>query len=185
MWNPLKVKQAGFPWKILFLTEVIGMDFGDILDAWDRQTSQAGKKREKGIGENGAVVNAMTAWLRVNGVYDKDAESREEEDRRSAERRRRLKVKKPDAVLDLHGHTQDEAWTAMETFFEESRRQELEKVLLIHGKGNHSEKEAVLKRLVLRFIEKCPYAGESGQPNAEFGGSGATWVLLKLTVHDK
>jgi DNA-nicking Smr family endonuclease len=61
----------------------------------------------------------------------------------------------------------------------------MEKVLLIHGKGNHSEGEAVLKRAVLQFIEKCPYAGESGQPNVELGGNGATWVLLKATALDK
>ncbi|MDR2069954.1 MAG: Smr/MutS family protein [Treponema sp.] len=169
------------------------MDFGDILEAWDKQTAQAGtartgKKRGiSGAGEGEAAVDPMTAWLRMNGVYDKDAENPEGDRRQTAERRRRLRTKKPDAILDLHGLNRDEAWTALETFFEESRRQEMEKVLLIHGKGNHSEKEAVLKRIVLHFIEKCPYAGESGHPNAEFGGSGATWVLLKVkaTAHGR
>jgi DNA-nicking Smr family endonuclease len=162
------------------------MNFGDILDAWDKQTARAGKKRGTGGGqEEAASIDPVTAWLRINGVYDKDAESPEAEERQAAERRRRLRTKKPDSALDLHGLTRDEAWASMETFFEESRRQGLEKVLLIHGKGNHSEGEAVLKRAVLQFIEKCPYAGESGQPNAELGGSGATWVLLKATAHGK
>jgi DNA-nicking Smr family endonuclease len=35
----------------------------------------------------------------------------------------------------------------------------------------------VLKRTVREFIERCPFAGESGQGPA--GGAGATWVLLK------
>jgi DNA-nicking Smr family endonuclease len=172
---------------MLFPTEVINMDFGDILDAWDKQTSRAGKKQKPGAGgEEGAAVDPVMAWIRVNGVYDKDAENPEEEERRAAERRRRLRLKKPDAILDLHGLVRDDAWAAMETFFEESRQLELEKVLLIHGKGNHSAGEAVLKRAVLQFIEKCPYAGESGQPSAELGGSGATWVLLKAaTAPDK
>jgi DNA-nicking Smr family endonuclease len=164
------------------------MDFGDILDAWDKQTARAGKKRGTDAGgerAEAAAVDPVTAWLRINGVYDKDAENPEAEERQAAERRRRLRMKKPDAILDLHGFTRDEAWASMETFFDESRRQGLEKVLLIHGKGNHSEGEAVLKRAVLQFIEKCSYAGESGQPNAELGGSGATWVLLKATVHGK
>ncbi|MDR2742196.1 MAG: Smr/MutS family protein [Treponema sp.] len=163
------------------------MDFGDILDAWDKQTARAGKNRgtDTGGGMEAVAIDPVTAWLRVNGVYDKDAENPEAEERQATERRRRLRMKKPDATLDLHGLTRDEAWTSMETFFEESRQKELEKVLLIHGKGNHSEGEAVLKRAVLQFIEKCPYAGESGQPNVELGGSGATWVLLKATAPGK
>jgi DNA-nicking Smr family endonuclease len=164
------------------------MDFGDILDAWDKQTARAGKKRgaiPNGPEEEQKSVDPVTAWLRVNGVYDKDAESPEMEERQAAERRRRLRTKKPDATLDLHGLSRDEAWAAMETFFEESRLGELEKILLVHGKGNHSEGEAILRRAVLQFIEKCPYAGESGQPTVELGGSGATWVLLKATVHGK
>ncbi|MDR0997761.1 MAG: Smr/MutS family protein [Treponema sp.] len=163
------------------------MDFGDILDAWDKQTAHAGKKRGTAStgGEENAVVDPVTAWLRVNGVYDKDGEGLEADERRAAERRRRLRMKKPDATLDLHGLSRDDAWEAMETFFEECRGQEMEKVLLIHGKGNHSEGEAILKRAVIQFIEKCPYAGESGQPGSELGGGGATWVLLKATVPDK
>jgi DNA-nicking Smr family endonuclease len=164
------------------------MDFGDILDAWDKQTARAGKKRGKITNdgkEEQQSVDPITAWLRVNGVYDKDAESLEAGEQRPAVRRRRLRMKRPEATLDLHCLTWDEAWAAMEAFFKESRRRELEKVLLIHGKGNHSQGDAVLKRAVIQFIEKHPYAGESGQAAAELGGSGATWVLLKATVPGK
>jgi DNA-nicking Smr family endonuclease len=172
------------------------MDFGDILDAWDKQTARAGKKQggrpgpsaggvetTAGPGIEEAKIDPVTAWLRVNGIYDKDSEDQDGRGK-NQERRRRLRAKKPDAVLDLHGLNRDDAWAAMGVFFEESRRQEFEKVLLVHGKGNHSEGEAVLKRAVLQFIESCPFAGESGQPNAELGGSGATWVLLKETSKD-
>ncbi|MDR3131033.1 MAG: Smr/MutS family protein [Treponema sp.] len=162
------------------------MNFGDILDAWDKQAVQTGKKRGTPDALGGSDIgNSMEEWLRTNGVYDKDAESIKEDERYSTERRRRLRAKNPDAALDLHGLTSGEAWAALENFFEESRLKELEKVLLIHGKGNHSAGEAVLKRIVLQFIEKCPYAGESGRPSVEFGGSGATWVLLKANARGK
>ena len=54
-----------------------------------------------------------------------------------------------------------------------------EKVLVVHGKGNHSEGESVLKRTTREFVERCPFAGESGQAEVRLGGSGATWVALK------
>ncbi|GHV69701.1 hypothetical protein AGMMS49928_13130 [Spirochaetia bacterium] len=124
--------------------------------------------------------NIMDEWLRDNPVPDKDAEARERESPGAlAERRRRLLRKKPDAVIDLHGLLQDEAWTALNTFFEDSRRQGFDKVLVIHGKGNHSAGEALLKQLSTRFIETCAYAGEHGFGSAAEGGSGATWVILK------
>jgi DNA-nicking Smr family endonuclease len=123
-------------------------------------------------------VDPLSAWLRVQGVQDKDAE--EGENRESpGERRRRLLRKPPDGVLDIHGLTRDEAQIALETFFRDSRRRGFEKVLLVHGKGNHSSGEAVLKSAVREFIERCPYAGESGHAQGNSGGNGATWVLLK------
>jgi DNA-nicking Smr family endonuclease len=174
------------------------MDFGDILDAWDKQTAKAvkvSKTAKKGNTEAGSAenpetdiadeasdertVDPLTAWLRINGVENKDAESPEPDRRRAGERRRRLLAKRADASLDLHGLTRDDAWLALETFFQTSRTQGAEKLLLVHGKGNHSDGEAILKRTVHQFIETCPFAGESGIANAENGGSGATWVLLK------
>jgi DNA-nicking Smr family endonuclease len=178
------------------------MDFGDILDQWDRQTGKpAGKKAVKaelrrieeedaaGAADQGPPssqkVDPLTAWLRINGIPDKDAEIAEAAVSPS-KRRRRLRAKKADAVLDLHGLTRDEAWIALEDFFRLGQQQELEKLLIIHGKGIHSDKDAVLKRTVRDFIERCPFAGESGQGEAADGGSGATWVLLKadLPVRD-
>ena len=131
------------------------MDFGAILDKWEKQTP-------------------------ANAVCYKDIE---ESGKRnvSAERRRRLLRKKPDASIDLHGLTGDEAWTALETFFEDSRTRGFEKVLIIHGKGSHwiGGNEGVLRDISRRFIEFCSFAGESGHSSARDGGSGATWVILK------
>jgi len=120
----------------------------------------------------------LNKWEKNNGIYDKDMEAQKVQTS-PQERRSRLKNKKPDAQLDLHGLTRDEAWQALETFFNVSKGKGLEKILVIHGKGNHSKSEAVLKRIVMEFIEHCPFAGESGREKAAAGGDGATWVLLK------
>jgi DNA-nicking Smr family endonuclease len=180
------------------------MDFGDILDQWDRQTARArkGRKDSSGSGKTGnkpartdgndrnnrsdnfnsnKSIDPLEAWLRANGVYDKDAEAETARADDAGARRRRLLAKTADAVLDLHGLTRNEAWTALDTFFGSSRRRGYEKILVIHGKGNHSRGETVLSETVRTFIERCPFAGESGRGRAAMGGSGATWVLLKET----
>jgi DNA-nicking Smr family endonuclease len=159
------------------------MDFGDILDQWDKQTART---RKSGSG-NGKTekdlkrVDPLEAWLRANGIYDKDAEVETAKVDDAGIKRRRLLAKAADAVLDLHGLTRDEAWAALDTFFRDSRRRGFEKLLVIHGKGNHSQGDVVLKEAVRSFIENCPFAGESGHGGAAMGGSGATWVLLKET----
>ncbi|MDR3167469.1 MAG: Smr/MutS family protein [Treponema sp.] len=156
------------------------MNFGDILDEWDRQTAK--NRGKKAVSQKEAVslpkTDPLTVWLRVNGVYDKDAEA-EAQQVSTGERRRRLLTKGPDAVIDLHGLTQDEAWNSLESFFRDGKKQGFEKLLIIHGKGNHSEREGVLKETVRKFIERCPFAGESGYGNALQGGRGSTWVFLK------
>jgi len=120
----------------------------------------------------------LNKWEKNNGIYDKDMETGSAQ-ASPQERRSRLKNKKPDAQLDIHGLNRDEAWTTLEIFFNDSKAKGLEKLLIIHGKGNHSSGEAVLKRTVMEFIEYCPFAGESGRGKAVTGGEGATWVLLK------
>ena len=141
------------------------MNFGDILAQWEKQSS-------------------------VGRVYDKDAVARNDGEasyskKMTAERRSRLLRKKPDAFIDLYGLSVEEAWIALQTFFEDSRWRKLEKVMVIHGKGNHfnyqSQSEGVLRDITRRFIESCSYAGESGHTRAQNGGSGATWVILKQT----
>ena len=127
------------------------MDFGDIFDKWEKQD---------------------------NKVHDKDAENTDMPIN-VHDRRRRLKNKRPEAELDIHGLTREQAWLSLETFFEEAGKNDLGKVQIIHGKGNHSSGSPVLKRTVMDFIEQCPLAGESGRGKAAAGGEGVTWVLLK------
>ncbi|MDR2258745.1 MAG: Smr/MutS family protein [Treponema sp.] len=131
------------------------MNFGDILDQWDKKTG--GFKAEGKKDADQPRIPAETA----------------------AERRRRLLSKRADAVIDLHGLTRDEAWSSLDTFFHDGKQRGFEKLLIIHGKGNHSQGEAVLSRTAREFIERCPFAGESGYGTAALGGTGATWVILK------
>jgi DNA-nicking Smr family endonuclease len=135
------------------------MNFGDILDKWEKQRPCSDNSPDREL-------------------QAKDTEERGKQ-AGAQEKRRRLRSKKPDAELDIHGQTRDDAWQSLETFFNHAREKELEKVLIIHGKGNHSADEPVLKRVVMDFIERCPFAGESGRGKASAGGEGATWVLLK------
>jgi DNA-nicking Smr family endonuclease len=132
------------------------MDFGKILDLWDKQAGP---------------------------IYKKDADRKHQEEN-PADRRRRLLRKHPDGALDLHGLTRNEAWDTLDIFFNDAKTKGLEKLLIIHGKGNHNEQSSgetgILKETVRNFIERCPFAGESGYSNASQGGTGSTWVLLKV-----
>jgi len=136
-------------------------DFGDILNKW----------------ENGfSPKNAMYKWLQNNKIYDKDANITEIT---RGEHRRRLLNSKPDDILDIHGLTEISAWLSLDQFFTEAKNYGYEKLRIIHGKGNRSQGEPVLLHTVRKYIEKCPFAGESGYEKAANGGTGATWVLLK------
>lgn len=149
------------------------MNFGDILAEWENLTPE-NKLYARAAEKIGAGRRAGADTERGTGGKNS-----------SAERRRRLLHKKPDAVIDLHGLTSDEAWIALEAFFEDSRRRGFEKLQIIHGKGTHGAfvpgavREGVLRELSRRFIETCSYAGESGLCHAREGGTGATWVILK------
>ena len=72
-----------------------------------------------------------------------------------------------------------EAEEAIDRFIREAKSRGLEKVLIVHGKGNHSLGEPVLKRVVRAFLEKCPLTGAFGVADRSEGGRGATWVLLR------
>ena len=144
------------------------MDFGDILDQWEREKSHVSQKKS----------GVMDTWLRENEIFNKDIVL-VNKPRTPGENRRRLLNGKPDDILDIHGLTTDKAWLSLDLFFTRAKSCGFEKLRIIHGKGHHSQDDAVLGRTVRNFIEQCPFAGESGYEKSASGGSGATWVLLK------
>jgi DNA-nicking Smr family endonuclease len=139
-------------------------DFGDILEKWENSTQIITK-------------DTINGWFQSHKVYNKDAEI--DEFVFPGEKRRHLLQKKPDDILDIHGFTSENAWLSLENFFLNAKENGCQKIRIIHGKGNHTKGLSALGILVRKYIEKCPFAGESGFEKSANGGSGAVWVLLK------
>jgi DNA-nicking Smr family endonuclease len=184
------------------------MDFGDLLDEWERRSAlpgglDAARDAEEEIrgreAERRAKLDAeasarkkrdashqsLESWLDAHGVEDKDrigAGPGGIEERgieaREADRRR-LASLRPEAVLDLHGKSAAEAEASLALFLEDAGRSGIEKVLIITGKGNHSTEGPVLGRVVRAFLEASPRAGRFGQASRADGGTGALWVLIR------
>lgn len=180
------------------------MDFNDILRQWDdirkKEKQRKPAQGKTGSGTPGPQKNAgerketpgpttlstrdyLSHWITMHGVEDKDLSSdsdAEGDDRLSriedAERFRKLR---PQAALDLHGKTSAEAAPLVADFLARSRRSGYEKVLIIHGKGNHSPDDHIMTELVRKILESSDLAGNFGPAGKEDGGRGATWVKVR------
>jgi DNA-nicking Smr family endonuclease len=141
------------------------MNFGEILKKWESISGETADQKKE-----------IDKWLSNNKIIEKDSGLKKTD---RGENRQRLFRMNPDDTLDIHGLTGDSAWISLDQFFNDARKKGFEKLRIIHGKGNNSQGEAVLKDTVRKLIEKCPFAGESGYEKAKYGGTGATWVLLK------
>ena len=87
-----------------------------------------------------------------------------------------------DLRVDLHGLVAAEARRRLGAELERAQAAGLRCVLVIHGRGLHSEGSAVLREGVAEWLVAAPLAGRvmaftSARP--EDGGSGATYVLLR------
>ena len=130
--------------------------------------------------DNKRHINPMELWLNRYGTVDKDKISDEAKQDELMHNREYLKNLRPEAVLDLHGLTREEAWSKMNSFVTDCARRGFKKIMIIHGKGNHSHgSDPVLGQEVRLFIEQDKRLGSSGHPDRNNGGTGATWVLLK------
>ena len=187
------------------------MDMNDILNQWDKmQSDKIKKQKESGKNqvshkkanaptpeekaaaaerdfeakiraENSKQINPMELWLRRYGTVDKDKIAEEAAEIAKESDRNYLINMQPEAHLDLHGLHQDEAEKRLDSFISECKRRGLKKILIIHGKGNHTKgTDPVLGKVVRGFIEKDSRCGMSGHPKTKYeGGSGATWVIVK------
>ena len=130
--------------------------------------------------DNARRANPIDVWLNRFGTVDKDKIADQAATEARLNDREYLKSIRPEAVLDLHGLTRDEAWERMASFVSESKRKNLRKIMVIHGKGNLSNgSDPVLGPMVRMFIEQDSRLGASGHPDRNNGGNGATWILLK------
>jgi DNA-nicking Smr family endonuclease len=86
-----------------------------------------------------------------------------------------------EATLDLHGCTVDVALVQLRQFLVESKRLGRRRVLVVHGKGLHSEHGAPLRDAVLGELlgaaSGLVHALASAAPAD--GGEGATYVMLR------
>ena len=102
-------------------------------------------------------------------------------DRRTTERLRRGKLT-VEAVLDLHGHTQDQAHQALERFVADSATAGRRCVLVITGKGAVSTGGGVLRRQVPIWLNAPalrPHILSLMPAQPQHGGTGAIYVLLR------
>jgi DNA-nicking Smr family endonuclease len=86
-----------------------------------------------------------------------------------------------EATIDLHGTTVEPALAQLRRFLIESRQLGRRCVLVVHGKGTHSEHGAPLREAVLHHLlgslSGLVHAFASASPVD--GGEGATYVMLR------
>jgi DNA-nicking Smr family endonuclease len=143
------------------------MDFKEIFDAWEKKRAGASSAGRQDMEEL------------ISRYPPKEPKELKEARERQNPRLPNHKDLEPQATLDLHGMNSREAEQALENFVLLSRRRGLRKVLIVHGKGHHSQGEPVLLRVVRRYLEKSPYTGAFGSADRKHGGSGATWVVVR------
>ena len=91
-----------------------------------------------------------------------------------------LRAMEPEVTLDLHGMKVQEAEEACMTFLKDSSSNGLRKVSIITGKGLHNDKGfSLLKDAALDAIRLSGVVTEAYTPKAQYGGSGAIWIILK------
>ncbi len=102
-------------------------------------------------------------------------------DARTMERLRRGRVR-PEARLDMHGMTQDEAHRAVAGFIAASRSAGRRCVILITGRGRAKLGGGILREQTPRWLNLQPTRGNIlgfAEAQPKDGGAGALYVLLK------
>lgn len=121
----------------------------------------------------------MNNWLDSEETWDDYKKDEQVVETSMGSTRSFLRNLPPEAEIDLHGKTTEESEHLLSDFIKRSSLNGLKKILIIHGKGNHSKTGPVLGVWVKHFLETSSICGESGHPGKQDGGSGATWVILK------
>ncbi len=151
------------------------MDFAKILDEWENSSGKTAAAKKSSPEHN----SVMEKWIDSDSFWDSYDKGENYRELDKAELRASLRKMEPEAEIDLHGFTVDEALNALDQFIREASRRGMRKVLIIHGKGNHSKDSPILPRAVLRYLQSSSLCGETGGADKRRGGSGATWVILR------
>jgi DNA-nicking Smr family endonuclease len=88
---------------------------------------------------------------------------------------------RPEATLDLHGMTVEQGDAALRRFLAESQRVRRRCVLVIHGRGLHSDGVAVLRESVIGSLlgSLSGYVHCLSAAASTDGGAGATYVMVR------
>jgi len=124
-----------------------------------------------------SIHNIMNEWLDRHGTEEKENEFNSV--RKAKQNSGGLKKLPCQRTLDLHGLTVKEALDALGHFINKCRRDRINKILIIHGKGLHSKKGPVLKDEVVKYLRANSFIGETGTPGRAEGGSGASWAIIR------
>ena len=100
--------------------------------------------------------------------------------------------------IDLHGYSLEEANNSIENFIVESYQENINKLIVVTGKGIHSQNEkdpylskdlSILKYSVPEFISKnknlMNIINEITDAKIEYGGEGAFYIFLKKNKFTK
>jgi DNA-nicking Smr family endonuclease len=85
----------------------------------------------------------------------------------------------PEATLDLHRQTVEQARRELWAFLQESTSYQLRTVMVLHGKGDRAPRAGVLKSFVAHWLKDIPQVLAYHSAQSYHGGAGALYVLLK------
>ncbi len=125
------------------------------------------------LGQMDAVFN--------DSYPETDAEPQEHASARRMRQLRKGRLR-PEASLDLHGCSREEARTKVRTFLESRQRQGMKTVLIITGRGLGSKGgESVLRSDIEAYLRTHAKAwvAEWGRAPKQYGGDGALVVFLR------
>ena len=132
-----------------------------------------------------------------NKISDKDKKDWEkfitsEEKVTDKDSKSNLKTSQKSKYIDLHGYSLEEANKKIEKFIIESYVKKIKKIIVVTGKGLHSQNEknpyvskdlSILKYSIPEFIKRNPdlvkLINNIEEASIEDGGSGAFYIYLK------
>ena len=160
-------------------------DEDDFADAMGDVTPLVGQSKVLPPPSPKRPTKARAATARATFVVGRDGER--SEGRAQGTNRKTLKKLRDgefltERELDLHGFTALEAQRQLVATLRDAHENGLRCVRVIHGRGAHSERDAVLRDALPEWLQQEPLAGLviafAGAPASQ-GGSGATLVLLR------